>query len=148
MPAAESAAGNHGIARRFVEEVWGRGDRDAAREIVHPNVTHLRRRRGEPFGIEGLFQGLSMYDQAFPDRRFVQDDVVVQGKRVADRWTMTAVHSGELLGNPPTGNLVRLTGMNRYVIEGGQIVEVSHDEDIYGLMLQLGGLPGGDGPPR
>jgi len=141
MAANDYDADNREIARRFVEEVWGRGDFDVAREIVHPHVIHFRQRRGEPFGIEGLFQGLRMYGAAFPRRRFTQDDVVVEGDRVADRWTMTAVHSGELLGNPPTGRQVRLTGMNRYVIEEGKIVEVSHDEDIYGLMLQLGGLP-------
>jgi len=132
---------NREIARRFVEEVWGNGDLAVARELVDPHVVHHRERRGESFGIEGLFEGLRMYNEAFPDRQFTQDDVVAEGKLVADRWTMAARSQGEMLGIPPTGNLVRLTGMNRYLIEEGKIVEIWHDEDIHGLVQQLGGLP-------
>ena len=137
MPAALSE-----IARRFVEQVWGDGDREVANQIVAPDVVHHRRRRGERLGRDGLFQGLEMYDQGFPNRRFTQDDVLGEGKYVADRWTMTAVHEGELFGIPPTGRTITLTGMNRYLIEADRIVEVWHDEDIQGMVDQLGGLPG------
>jgi steroid delta-isomerase-like uncharacterized protein len=129
------------ISRRFVEDVWGRGDRDIARQIVARDVVHHRQRAGEPFGIEGLFQGISMYDQAYPQRLFVQEDVIVDGRRVQDRWTMTAVHSGELLGVPATGRQVRLEGQNRYLIDDGKIIEIWHDEDIYGMMRQIGWTP-------
>jgi steroid delta-isomerase-like uncharacterized protein len=129
------------IARRFVEEVWGDGNREVANEIVAADVVHHRRRRGERLGRDGLFQGLEMYDQAFPNRRFNQDDVMTEGKYVADRWTMTAVHEGDLFGIPPTGRNITLTGQNRYLIEDGEIVEVWHDEDIQGMVDQLGGLP-------
>ena len=129
------------VARRFVEQVWGDGDREVANQIVAPDVVHHRRRRGERLGRDGLFQGLEMYDQGFPNRRFTQDDVLAEGEYVADRWTMTAVHEGELFGIPPTGRTVTLTGMNRYLIEADRIVEVWHDEDIQGMVDQLGGLP-------
>jgi steroid delta-isomerase-like uncharacterized protein len=129
------------IARRFVQDVWGDGDREVANQIVAPDVVHHRRRRGEALGRAGLFQGIEMYDRAFPNRRFSQDDVLVEGDFVADRWTMTAVHEGELLGIPPTRRSITLTGMNRYLIEDGRIVEVWHDEDIKGMVDQLGGLP-------
>ena len=129
------------IARRFVEQVWGDSDRDVANEIVAADVVHHRRRRGERLGRSGLFQGLDMYDAAFGNRRFTQDDVVVDGKLVADRWTMTAVHDGDLFGIPPTARTITLTGMNRYLIDGGKIVEVWHDEDIQGMVDQVGGLP-------
>jgi len=142
---------NTAISRRFVEEVWGRGNRDVAREIVAEHVIHHRRRRTEATGIEGLFQGLTMYDQAFPERNFTQEDTVAEGSFVADRWQMSAVHKGELLGVPPTNKLISLTGMNRYLIEDGKIVEIWHDEDIQGLMTQLGAAPrpvgGGAGQP-
>jgi len=132
---------NREIARRFVEEVWGRGDLDIAREIVDKHVVHHRQRAGERFGIDGLLQGVTMYETAYPERTFTQDAVLVDGNLVQDRWTMQAVHSGELLGVPPTGRQVRLHGQNRYLIEDGKIVEVWHDEDIYGMMRQIGWSP-------
>lgn len=129
------------VSRRFVEEVWGDGNREVANQIVAADVVHHRRRRGERLGREGLFQGLEMYDGAFPNRRFVQDDVLMEGEYVADRWTMTARHEGDLFGIPASGKSITLTGMNRYLIEGGRILEVWHDEDIQGMVDQLGGLP-------
>ena len=143
-----SAEEKREISRLFVEAVWGRGDFEVARRIVDPHVVHHRQRRGETFGIEGLFEGLRMYGVAYPERRFTQEDVIVEGDLVADRWTMSAIHKGELLGVPPTGRLVTLNGMNRYLIEGGRIVEIWHDEDIYGMMRQIGwspNPPGGGG---
>ncbi|HEU5108954.1 MAG TPA: ester cyclase [Micromonosporaceae bacterium] len=126
------------IAKRFVEEVWGNGDEDVAREIVDYNVVHHRQRAQEAFGIAGLYEGLRMYGVAYPQRTFRQEDVVVEGDYVQDRWVMSAVHSGELLGVPPTGKQVTLHGQNRYLIENGKIVEIWHDEDIYGMMHFLG----------
>ncbi|HEU5108955.1 MAG TPA: ester cyclase, partial [Micromonosporaceae bacterium] len=146
---------NREIARRFVEEVWGHGDEDVAREIVDRNVVHHRQRAQETFGIAGLYEGLRLYETAYPQRTFEQTDVVVEGKFVQDRWVMSAVHSGDMLGVPPTGRQVTLNGQNRYLIENGRIVEIWHDEDIYGMMRQIGwepSLPDGGSqdawPPR
>jgi len=137
---------NQEIARRFVEEVWGQGNVEVVREIVDENILHHRRRSHQEPGIEGLLQGIRMYDTAYPRRTFVQEDVIAEGDYVADRWRMEALHEGPMLGIPPTGRQVILTGMNRYLIRGGKIVEAWHDEDIFGMVQQLGGLPGPSQP--
>ncbi len=69
------------------------------------------------------------------------DDMVAEGDKVATRWTMTAIHSGEFMGVPPTGQQITMHGIiiDRFV--GGRVVEAWESFDMYGLMTQLGALP-------
>lgn len=45
------------------------------------------------------------------------------------------------MGIPPTGKPVTVTGINLYRVVNGKIVEEWWQEDILGLMQQLGVLP-------
>jgi predicted ester cyclase len=89
----------------------------------------------------GHHQLLMQVRTAFPDARFTLDDVIAEGDRVVDRWTMEATHAGSLGGMPPTGRHVRLSGMDILRIADGQIAEVWHIEDTLGMMQQLGAIP-------
>jgi predicted ester cyclase len=58
---------------------------------------------------------------------------------VTGRWTMTGTHAGplELLGLPPTGRPVTMSGQEIFRAAGGVFVEVWHLEDIGALMRGL-----------
>ena len=55
------------------------------------------------------------------------------------RWTMTGTHTGtfELLGIPPTGRPVTMSGQEIFRARDGQFVEVWHLEDTGALMRAL-----------
>ncbi len=128
------------IARRFVEDVWGKGDFAAERELMSTNVVDHNPVPGFPTGFEGHHQVLAMFRNAF-DGQVTLEDVIAEGDRVVDRWTFHGTHRGELFGIPATGKQVTFTGIDINRIENGQIVEFWHQEDIMGLMQQLGVVP-------
>ncbi len=75
---------------------------------------------------------------AFPDARLTILDVVSEGDRTSTRWCAEGTHRGELMGAPPTGRRVRMTGIivSRFV--DGLVVEEWEEMDMLGLMRQLG----------
>ena len=58
---------------------------------------------------------------------------------VTGRWTMTGTHTGtlDLLGLPPTGRPVEMSGQEIFRAAGGKFVEVWHVEDTGSLMRGL-----------
>jgi predicted ester cyclase len=46
------------------------------------------------------------------------------------------------MGIPPTGKAVSILWMDMHRIQGGQVVESWHIEDIAGMLQQLGVTPG------
>jgi steroid delta-isomerase-like uncharacterized protein len=128
------------IARRFVEDVWGKGDFAAERELLATNVIDHNPLPGFATGFEGHHQVLAMFQNAF-DGHVTLEDVIAEGDRVVDRWTFHGTHRGELFGIPATGKQVTFTGIDISRIENGQIVEFWHQEDILSLMQQLGAIP-------
>lgn len=69
------------------------------------------------------------------------EDLLAEGDKVVDRWTARGTHPGELIGIPPTGKEVTITGMDILRISNGKIAEIWHQEDMLGMMQQLGVIP-------
>ena len=84
-----------------------------------------------------------MVRAAFPDLAFTADVVTSDGEFVAGRWTMTGTNTGtmELFGIPPTGRPVTMTGQEIFRAGGGLFTEVWHQEDIGGMLSDLGLQP-------
>jgi predicted ester cyclase len=128
------------IVRRYVEDVWGKGDFAAEQELIATNFVDHNPPPGFAPDREDHHQVLVMFRSAF-DGHQTLEDMIAEGDKVADRWTFRGTHRGEFFGIPPTGKQVTMTGMDISRIENGQIVDVWHQEDILGLMLQLGVVP-------
>jgi len=135
-----STEDNKAIVRRSIEDVWARGF-EAEQEVVAANIIDHNPFPGFPPGLEGHHQLLLMFLNAFPDLQITLEDLLAEGDKVVDRWTMRATHRGELLGIPATGKQVTLTGIDITRIENGQIVEFWHQQDLLGMLQQLGVIP-------
>ncbi len=124
---------------RWLYEVWGAGDEAAAAEVLHTDLVDHNRVPGQPSGPEGDLWAAHQVRTAFPDLAFVADVVLESGDLVSGRWTMTGTHTGplEMLGLPPTGRPVTMTGQEIFRAVDGQFVEVWHQEDIGSLMRSL-----------
>lgn len=61
--------------------------------------------------------------EAFTDRRYTVDEILVQGEKVIARIFMTAVHSGPFAGNAHTGKTVKATQFRDFRVINGKIVE-------------------------
>jgi steroid delta-isomerase-like uncharacterized protein len=78
---------------------------------------------------------------AYPDARWVIDDVIAEGDKVVTRFTFTGTHEGALLGVPPTGKEVSVTGTGVFHVMDGKIVEWTDNLDYLGMFQQIGAIP-------
>jgi steroid delta-isomerase-like uncharacterized protein len=142
MSAAAPSTAEKALARRLMEEAWSQGHLSAVDEIVAANFTN-RDPSTPDFGRgpEAYKQVIGLYRNAFPDAQFEIDDIVAEGNKVALRYTCRATHRGELIGIPPTGKQVTVTGMLVFRIAGGKIEEGWVNWDTLGLLQQLGAIP-------
>jgi len=130
------------IIRRAWEDVINDGELEVADEVFAAN--YVLHSAGSP-DLHGLEEGVkgpvSIQRTAFPDIHFVVEDIIVEGDMVAHRWTATGTHKGELMGIPPTGEKVKMTGIVISRIADGKIMEDWSEWDKLGMLQQLGVIP-------
>ncbi len=136
-----SAEANKTLVRRWFEEFCNRQNLDILDDLYAPSWGGHFPGSGDLHGAEGHKPLGRMFHVAFPDARYTVDDIMAEDDRVLARYTMRATHQGEMLGVPPTGRQVIVTGMNQYRIADGKIVEQWAQFDTFGLMRQLGVMP-------
>jgi predicted ester cyclase len=119
--------------------VWGRGDEALAERLLAEDLIDHNRAPGQPAGRAGDLWAANQVRTAFPDLVFTLDVAFESGDLVTGRWTMTGTHTGplEMLGLPPTGRPVEMSGQEIFRSRDGQFVEVWHQEDIGALMRGL-----------
>ena len=138
------SAENKAIVRRFFEEVWNEENLSAIDELTAVNYEDHNLPPGMPPGVEGVKQTIGMYQTAFPGTQMTVEDEFAEGDSVVVRWTGRATHTGELMGIPPTGKQVTVTGIEIYRMAGSKIVEHWGEFDQMGMMQQLGVVPAPD----
>ena len=131
---------NKALARRLFEEGinqrnWAVLDELCTPDFVHHNAALTLQ------GLESVKQFLSMYLTAFPDVQLTIEDMVAEGDTVVIRHTFRGTHKGDLMGIPPTGKQVNVTGIDIIRTAGGKIVEQWTNADDLGAMQQLGVVP-------
>jgi steroid delta-isomerase-like uncharacterized protein len=132
---------NKALARRWAD-IMTQGNLDLVDEIYAPDyVGHDSTSPEDIRGVEGIREFFSMYLGAFPDDEVTIEDQLAEGDMVATRWTGRATHQGELMGIPPSGNRVEVTGITISRIEGGKVAEEWQQYDALGLMQAIGAVP-------
>jgi steroid delta-isomerase-like uncharacterized protein len=135
----EMSEQNKTLARRWFEDLFSRGNLDAANEILSAEfVDHLTHE--DERGLEELKHYVSIYRNAFPDIQDTVEDIVAEGDKVVVRWTSSGTHQGEFMGVAPTGRHVTFTGMRLFRIADNKIVESWVNIDERGLQEQLGAV--------
>ena len=129
---------NKAVIRHLIEEV-DKGnlavvDECFARDYIDHNPTPIR---GLAPGIEGVKKAFNIFWAAFPDTRHVIEDLMAEGDKVVARYWACGTHTGELMGIPPTGRQVTMTGIAIYRFAGGKIAE-RWVEQGRGVLDQLG----------
>jgi len=136
-----SPEANKLIVRRYVDELWNRGDLATADAIMAADfIEHVPSPGQEP-GREGYKQYIVQFRNAFPDMQFVVEDLIAEGDKVVLRWSGQGTHKAELAGIPATGKMVTLTGIDIFRFADGQVVERWGERDVLSLMRQLGVIP-------
>ncbi len=70
------------------------------------------------------------------------EDITAEGDKVWARLTARGTHRGPFMGLPPTGRPIEIDVIDICRFEGGQLVEHWGVPDRFGMLEQLGLLPG------
>jgi steroid delta-isomerase-like uncharacterized protein len=133
---------NKALVRRFIEEVFERGNLEAVDELVADDfVPHTWPSTGA--GRDDLKAAMARVSKGLAEAVFVIDDMIAEDDRVAVRLTASARQVGVFMGLPPTGRAYTIGEIHIFLIREGKISEHWHQFDTFDLMRQLGAVPGG-----
>ena len=133
-------ATNKEIVRRLWVEPW-EGKMGVIDELVAPDYVGHDPSQPELHGPEGVKGFITSYLSAFPDGRITIDEQLEEGELVASRWTGRGTHRGDLMGIPPTGKQVTVSGITVSRVKNGKVVEEWSNWDTLGMLQQLGAVP-------
>jgi steroid delta-isomerase-like uncharacterized protein len=131
---------NRAIIRQFFDEVWSSGQLGVADELVAAGcVNHdVASISGDIKGVEALKAQVREYRAAFPDLRFLMQDLIATGDTVVARWTATGTNRAPLMDIPPTGKTTSVEGMTISRLSNGKVIESWSQWDTLKLMQNLG----------
>ena len=137
---AMSIEENKAVVRRFFEELLSTNNFAVADELLSPSVRFYFAGSPVAMDLESYMEFLVARRAAFPDRRFVVEDMIAEGDKVSARFTMRGSYKGELRGIAPSGREVTMTGIDMIRLPEGKMVEDRVEVDQLGMMQQLGAI--------
>lgn len=132
---------NKAILREFMEEVWNKGNLEAAGKFISPPYV-IHHDPGDQWEGQSLdlptFKKRVLYSrQTFPDLHFAIQEIVGEGDRVAISWYLEGTHRGDIPGLPATGKKVKVPGLTIYSFSNGKITGHWQVIDRLGFMQQV-----------
>ena len=132
-----TASANKALVQRFYQDVFVDWDRDLVAELLSPAFRSHDWPADARTGPDGFWDFYDGVLAAFPDTRYVVDDLIAEGDRVVVHWRLLATQQGEFFGMAATGAPISLQGIAIYRVEDGQLMERWVVYDLYGLIEQV-----------
>jgi predicted ester cyclase len=129
---------NRAIHERFVREVIEQGQLERIDDLVSENAMSHSPMPGQAPGREGLKHSFRQFHAAFGNRRVEIRDVIAEGDKVVGYFTVSAVHQGDFMGIPATGENIQYDEMAIVRIEGGKITEHWAVADTFAMLQKIG----------
>ena len=127
---------NKVLVRRFVDEVFVKGNADAVDKLVTADFApHSWGKM--PSGIEPLKQAITRVRAGLSDVSFKIEDMIAEDDRVAVRVTAHGRHTGEFMGMPASGKEYTISETHIFHVRDGKVSEHWRDADMLGMMTQL-----------
>jgi predicted ester cyclase len=118
---------NKTVVRRLITEVLNGGHLEVIDELYTPELAGAAKRWITPFRA------------SFPDVHMEIVELIAEDDKVVGRFTCSATHLGEWLGQAPTGRrFERVDEVSIFRFRDGKIVHVWSLEDTLGRLQQLG----------
>lgn len=136
---------NAAVARRYMNEIFAKGNLDVIDELCADNIE--LKDPVTPHGMRGkeaLRQRVREMSKSFSDTTFDVDEVIVAGDRIVMRQTWRGKHTGDFMGLRGTGKTVSCLACDILRLENGKVVENISYFDVYEMFQQLGLLPPAD----
>jgi predicted ester cyclase len=132
---------NKALVRRYVEEFVDQGNFDLQGEIFAPNFVRYGAGSDPANSLEDLKHFFVMLHSGFPGFQSTMEDLLSEGDKMVLRFTFRGTHQGVFMGIAPTGKQVTMSGIDILRIADGKTVEMWNQEDVLGMMRQIGAIP-------
>ena len=127
------------LGRRWFEEVWNKGRREAIDEMMAVNAV-VHDGNSVSTGRDAFYQFFDRMRSIFSDIHIDVQDLIAEGDKLCVRWSCTGKHAGSGLGIGPTGKTVTTTGISIIRVEGSRFAEAWQNWDMLGIMEQIKGV--------
>ena len=124
------------VVRRFIDDVFVKGNADAVDKLVTSDFTPHSWGRTPP-GVEPLKDAIKRVHAGLSDVSMKIEDVIAEDDKVAVRLTARGRHTGEFMGLPASGRDYAVSETHIFHLRDGRISEHWRDADMLGLMRQL-----------
>lgn len=123
------------------EEAWGRHDAVALAEDHADTSVVDSPLQGKLEGRKRIAAGYDYWFRSFPDLTFVIRDLVIDGDRIAQFFSIRGTQSAPFGGVPATGRRIDFNGVSLFTLgPEGLFVREQRVFDVSGVLLQLGML--------
>ncbi len=127
--------------KKLVHDIFGMinsGDYSRVRDLIHEDYIDHGTPLGEVRGPKGFLELSRLFAAAFSDIHNEVDLLISEADMAAWRVIFTGVHTGELMGLPPTGKKISFQGYNFGRMQDGKAIEHWTLIDTAALIAQLG----------
>ena len=128
---------NKVLVRRFIDEVFVKGNPDAVEKLVTSDFTPHSWGNMPP-GVEPLKQAIGRVHAGLTGASFKIEDMIAEEDRIAVRVTAHGRHTGDFMGMPATGKEYTISETHIFHVRDGKVAEHWRDADMLGMMRQLG----------
>jgi steroid delta-isomerase-like uncharacterized protein len=124
---------------RYNKDVWDSHNPNALANYVASDarVHSMTPGKVAGSGLEYLKARAESLLKAFPDVKFVIEEVVQQGDRLAARVTLEGTHRADFAGMPATGKRMKVYDFAMYRIANGKITDIWSLIDMQAMRDQL-----------
>jgi len=127
------------------EQYWTRLDADGLASRYAEKCEVISPMFGQMNGRAAVTESYVRLFAAFPDWKVTTEELIIEGDRVAQVFSVTATHVGEFMGLPGTGRKAQIHGVRLLRIVDGLIQEERRLYDFTLLLMQIGVLRGKPG---
>lgn len=114
------------------------GDLGALDQVVAADCVDHDPAPGQSVGPQGFKDMFTELRTAFPDLHIDAEHLTATGDDVAFAYIVTGTHQGPLMGHAPTGNGMRIRGVQIGRFVDGKLAERWGSSDQLGMLTQLG----------
>ena len=131
---------NKVAVRRFIDEVFVKGNPDAVDKLVTHDFTPHSWGKTPP-GVEPLKQAIRRVHAGLAEVKFKIEDMLAEEDKGAVRVTAHGRHQGEFMGLPASGKEYTISETHIFHMRDGKVCEHWRDADMLSLMQQIGAIP-------
>lgn len=126
----------------FIQALFTKGDPSAVeRYLAADFVAHDPPMPDLTGDVAGFREAATRIRAAFPDWRSDIRLLVAEGEYVAEHFTASGTHRGDIMGIAATNRTVRVPGINIFRLRDGKITDRWGLLDMAGFFAQLGTVP-------